>query len=161
MIDQIRVEFAGSEYAGTVRRNPQQRRDALFIDREKRFEHCRHENGATSMWFEHGLVVIRIRLARPPLIVFLVELTNRIAQGTVLADGFAELLRELSQQTLRRKITSRLGNLLPQHFREREMLEQRYDVGECFVEGKRVAMTILDEATVHAVEQRVRGFVRD
>ena len=41
------------------------------------------------------------------------------------------------------------------------MLEQRDDVGEGLVEGEHVGVARLDEAPVHAVEQRVRRLVRD
>ena len=41
------------------------------------------------------------------------------------------------------------------------MLQQRDDVGEGLVEGADVGVRRLQEAAVHAVEQRVRGLVRD
>src|SRR6185369_8190684 len=39
------------------------------------------------------------------------------------------------------------------------MLEQRHDICKRFVKGQRIAMTILDETTVHSVQQGMRRFV--
>ena len=41
------------------------------------------------------------------------------------------------------------------------MLHQRHDVGEGFMEGEDVGIRRLEEVTMHAVEQRVGGFVGD
>ena len=43
----------------------------------------------------------------------------------------------------------------------REMLEQRDDVGETFVERQRVLIDRLDRSTTHSVEDRMRRFVGD
>ncbi len=50
---------------------------------------------------------------------------------------------------------------MPQRLRQREVLEQRDDVGERLVEGEDVRIGGLAEASVQAVEQGVRRLVRD
>ncbi len=52
-------------------------------------------------------------------------------------------------------------DLALEHRRVGEVLEERDDVGERLVEGVHVGVGRLVEARMHAVEQRVRGLVRD
>ena len=54
-----------------------------------------------------------------------------------------------------------MRDLVAQHLGQREVLEQRHDVGEGLVEGEHVGVARLAEAAVHAVEQGVRHLVRD
>ena len=52
-------------------------------------------------------------------------------------------------------------DLIQERLAQREVLEEGDYVGEGFVEGENVRVGRLDEAAVQAVEQRVRGLVRD
>ena len=76
-------------------------------------------------------------------------------------DACAELLRQLAEQVLAGEIAARARDLVAQHARIGEVLEQRDDVGERLVEGQHVAIDRLVEARMHAVEQRVRRLMRD
>ena len=106
-------------------------------------------------------VVERVRLARLPLAGRLVDLADGAPQGAALADRLAELLRQLAEQVLAGQVAARRRDLVPQDVRQGEVLEQRHDVGERLVEGEHVGVARLDEAAMHAVEQRVRRLVGD
>ena len=106
-------------------------------------------------------VVVRIGLARLPLAGLLVDLADRVAQRAALAGRLAELLRELAQPVLAREVAAGRGDLVAQDLGEREVLEQRDEVGERLVEREHVGIARLVEAAMDAVEQRVRRLVRD
>ena len=89
-------------------------------------------------------------------------LANGVAQRAAQSRGAAELTGKLSQQVLLvSEIAARAGDLVPQDLREREVLQQRDDVGEGFVKGPDVGIGGLEKVPVHAVEQRMRRLVRD
>ena len=74
----------------------------------------------------------------------------------------AELAGQLAEQVLLvAQVAARARDLVPQDLREREVLQQRDDVGERLVKGADVGVGRLQEVPVHAVEQRMRGLVRD
>ena len=102
----------------------------------------------------------RVGLARLPVAVRS-GAPKRVAQRRAPPGRPAELLRELAEQVLAVQIAARARDLVSQHARIGEVLEQRDDVGERLVEGGHVGVARLVEARMHAVEQRVRGFVRD
>ena len=105
---------------------------------------------------QHG----RIGLDRLPL-ALRVLLTEIVAQRVAAAGRARELLRELAQHAFAREVAAGARDLVAQHARIGEVLEQRDDVGERLVEGEHILIHRLVEARVHAVEQRVRGLVRD
>ena len=87
---------------------------------------------------------------------------DETAQRAVHAHRLPELLRQLSEALadLRRRAL-RLPDLACQRLRHREVLEQRDNVGESFVERRHVDIGPLGIAGMQPVEQRVRRLVRD
>ena len=51
--------------------------------------------------------------------------------------------------------------LIPQDPWIREVLEQRDDIRECFVEGKDIGVDGLIKPRVHAIQQRMRRLMRN
>ena len=96
-----------------------------------------------------------------PLLLRGIVLADRVAQRAVRAAGVAELRGELREQVLAAQVAARPGDLVRQHFRKREVLKERDDVGEGFVERQDVRVGRLHEVLVEAVEQRMRRLVRD
>ncbi len=54
----------------------------------------------------------------------------------------AELLGQLRQEVVRFKVAPCLRDLVSQHLRIREVLEQRDDVGECLMERPCIATAV-------------------
>ncbi len=61
-----------------------------------------------------------------------------VAQRAVAAGGMAELHGQLAQKALPPEIAARARDLCLERLGQGEMLQQRDDVGEAFVEGKDV-----------------------
>ena len=59
------------------------------------------------------------------------------------------------------EIAAGLGDLVLKRFRQREVLEQRDDVGKGLVKREDVRIGRLAEPAVQAIEQRMRRLVRD
>ena len=79
-----------------------------------------------------------------------------------IASGLSELSGQFAQERLVfDDIALGCGNLVPQDFRKREMLQQGDNVGKRLVKRQNVGIGRIDELAVHAVEQRMSGFVRD
>jgi hypothetical protein len=110
---------------------------------------------------DDGLEVVRVRLARPPLAGRWIVRADRTPQSPVVPDGSSELLRELAEKALAREIAARPRYLVAEHLGKAEVLKQRDDVGECFVERESVRTGRLDEPPVHPVEEGVRCLVCD
>jgi hypothetical protein len=84
----------------------------------------------------------------------------RVAGSTrPIALRLAELDCELGQQVARAQVAAGPGDLVAQHTRQREVLEQRDQVGEGLVERERVRIARVEQGRVHAVEDRVRRLV--
>ena len=107
----------------------------------------------------HFLIIGRIGYQPPPLAV-VVEVADGIAQRAAAADRASELDGQAAQHRFRFQVAARAPDLVLQHLAHREMLHQRDDVGEAFVQRQHVGIRGRVEAAVHAVQNGVRGFVR-
>ena len=85
-----------------------------------------------------------------------------VAQGAAHAGGMTKLSGQLAQQRLVAEEVSLGGcDLVAQDLGKGEVLQQRHDVGEAFMEGEHIGIGGIDELAMHAVEQGVRGLVGD
>ncbi len=91
-----------------------------------------------------------------------VEGAYRVAQRTPQSGRASELSRELTEHVLLRPdVAAGPLNLVSEDLAEREVLEERNDIGKGLVERQHVRVRRSIEATVHAVEQGMRGLVGD
>ena len=75
-------------------------------------------------------------------------------------DSLSKLLRQFAEHVAPAEIALRLCDLVAQRRGDREVLEQRDEVGERLVKREHVGIGRLAKARVQSVQQRVRGFVR-
>jgi hypothetical protein len=95
-----------------------------------------------------------------PVALF-VKAAKGIPQAAVAAGGLTKFQGQLGEQILLLQITAGAGNLAAEHFRKGEVLQQRYEVCEGFVERQRVRMGGIDVATMDAIKDCVGCFVCD
>ena len=153
--------LAGRQYAGSVGREADQIGAARPIDRHERRKYRRDQYSAARVRLVARGVILTRGLGLDPLAGVRVGRTDRTAQCTVHAARKSKLHGELSQQIFLLQVAARMPDLMQHRFRDREMLEQRDDVGECLVKREHVGIGLLLKAGMQPVEQRVRGFVRD
>ena len=161
--DQVGVERARRQHAGAAGGEAQQVGDARLVDREEGVEDGGHQDGAARVRLG-DVAGTRAGRARAAATCRLSSSSPMaLAQRAAQAGRVAELLASCAEQVLAgERMSPRVrGDLVAQHLGKREVLEQRHDVGEGLVEGEHVGVARLDEAAVHAVEQRVRGLVGD
>jgi hypothetical protein len=84
-----------------------------------------------------------------------------VAQGAAAAHGSPELQGQTPEHRLGFQIAACPANLIFENFGNRKVLEERNDVGEGFVQSQNIEIGRLVEAAMHAIENRVGGFVRD
>ncbi len=155
------MEIALRQNARAAGGDAQQVGDARPVDGEEGVEHGGDEDRAAIVRLGRDRVQLGIGYLRLPLARHRIDAADGVAQRSAAADRLAELVRELAQQVLARQVAARLGDLVAQGLRLREVLEQGDDVGERLVERQHVGVARLREVAVQAVEQRVRGLVRD
>ncbi|OPZ88025.1 MAG: hypothetical protein BWY76_00161 [bacterium ADurb.Bin429] len=83
------------------------------------------------------------------------------AQCAVLPHRLAKFEGHLRQQALLRQVAACFGDLLAQHRRVGEMLEEGHQVGNGFVQRQHVDIRWLHKARVQAIHQRMGGLVSD
>ena len=99
------------------------------------------EFGATKWW---------LRLPLPIL-----EPADRVAQRSMTPRRLTELDGKLSKKILPLKVATSASDLLPQRFRNGEVLEERDNVGECLMKGEDIAVRGLTEPAMQAIEKEV------
>ena len=156
------MDGARLEQPGAARRQPNQVGRAPLVDAEEGIEHRGHQDRAALVRGQRRLVGGGIGRPRLPGAGRLIDGADGVAQGASQPEGPSELAGQLAEQALLgpQRPAGR-GNLVLEDLGEREVLEQRDDVGKRLVEGADVGVGRREIAAVHAVEQRVRRLVRD
>src|SRR5215471_10137188 len=153
------------EHAGPRGREPHKIERAAPVNLQERVEDGRNQDGAAVMCFGCVYVIGPLRfltdpdfllprfrrIARLRVVAFTVavafivatglhlyDLADVVAERAIPAGRLAELDRELPQQVLFLEVAAGFGDLVAQCFRQREMLKERDDVGESFMEGEYV-----------------------
>src|SRR6185369_14075531 len=156
--DEIGMNRAVRQDSATARVDPQQVSGARFVDRRKRVEHSGDENRPALMWFLYFLVIRRVGFQRNPF-ARLVEASDRVTQRATLPGRASELQRQTAENRLRPQVTAGATDLSLEDLGYREVLHQRDDVSERFMQREHVIVRGLVEATMHAVADRVRRFM--
>ena len=91
----------------------------------------------------------------------LVAFGEVVAQGPATVGSFAELLGQGTEQFRRIQSAPGLAHLEPHQLGDREVLEQRDDIGEGLVKGRYIRVRGILEAAMQAVEQGVGHLVGD
>ncbi len=142
------MERTFGQYAGAGGGDADQVGDGVLVGREEPVEDRGHQEGATPVRLEGPGQAQRIGL-----------LAERAAQGPTLSAPFAKLLGELHKRGASSEIGAVLLDVAIHQPGQREVLEQRHDVGEAFVEGVDVEVRGFLEPRSLAVNQGVRRLV--
>src|SRR5262249_27600896 len=106
-------------------------------------------------------VLLALAVARAVMVVLhFHDVPNVVAERAVAAGRLPELHGELPEQVLFLEIAAGLRYLMAERFREREMLEQRHNVGERLVKRENIRIGGLAEPPVQSVEECVGRLVR-
>jgi hypothetical protein len=137
--------------------------DARLVHLPHRVEDGGHQDVAAVVRLELCRVPLRIRAAGLPA-SFIIREPQRIAQAVVLFPLAAERLAELERDGAKRasllQIAADGRDLRAQHIALPEVLQERDQVGERFVQGRHIRMRAV-ELHSHAGQHRVRQLVRD
>ena len=154
------MQVARGQDAGAVRRDAPEVCDSRFVDLLERLEDGCDEQVATRVRFDLRLVELRVRPARMPR-SFGVGEAECVSEPVRLPDCLAELQRHCSELVSLLEIPSNRPDLRAEDVALREMLEQRDQVGEPFVQGGDVRVCADVELDVHAHQDGMGDLVRD
>lgn len=151
-IDKVRMQISGKAtrlYAS----DPQKIGGLFLVDRKERIEHRRDQHGPALVRLGEVVAQDDRRLA--------LVIVDCFPQRAVTAGGGSELAREAAQKRPTVQPTTLLRDLRPDGFLDREMREERDDVGEGFMEGEAVDAGGFGKPPVKPVQDRVRHLVND
>ena len=157
--DQVGMQRAFRQHAAAARGDADEIDGAPLVDPEKRIEHGGDEDRAALVGLLRAHERRRIGLEPRPGPRRRIDAADRAAQRPVPTRRLAELDRQLGQQVARAQVAAGPGDLVAQHAGQREVLEQRDQVGEGLVERERVRIARVEQGRVDAVEDRVRRLV--
>ena len=153
---------AGGQDAGAAGGDPEQVGDARACRSSGTRRTPPRPGSRRARAARRSCVVVRIGLARLPLRRSSSTLPIALAQRAVAARSPGRTAARAAPSRFWLARSPRVCAIWCRSTSgKREVLEQRDDVGERLVEGEHVGVARLDEAAVHAVEQRVRRLVRD
>ena len=135
-VHEIGMEVALRKHTGALRRDAPEIVDARLVDLLEGLEHRADEEVASGVWFDFRLVELRVRPARLPVALCVGE-AERVPEAVRLPDRSAELRSNGTELAPLLEVSANRADLLPEHGALREVLEERDQVREPFVQARR------------------------